>query len=151
MTRKILAVSTVGAFAIGAAACTSDGTDDSPGDDPIEEPAGDIGDDVEEPVDDGPRPRSLEQFLSDDDAPTPDDDAIEAQELVRMHSGMQSVLTERHRFVLIRRYGLEDSQFRTLSEVGRDMGLSRERVRQIEREALRRLREHAGIREAVNG
>jgi DNA-directed RNA polymerase sigma subunit (sigma70/sigma32) len=50
--------------------------------------------------------------------------------------------------VLSRRYGLDDSEYRTLSTVGKEMGLSRERVRQIEREALHKLREHSGIREA---
>lgn len=102
---------------------------------------------LEQPVDDGPRPRSLERFLSDEDAVSPDGEAIQSQELARMHVAFDMVLTDRHRFVLTRRYGLEDGEFRTLSEVGKEMGLSRERVRQIEREALIRLREQSNIRE----
>ncbi len=103
---------------------------------------------LEQPVDDGPRPRPLERFLSDDDAVEPDAEAIQGQELMRMHEAFLEVLTERQRFVLTRRYGLDDGEFRTLSEVGKEMGLSRERVRQIEREALNRLREQTTIREA---
>lgn len=102
---------------------------------------------LETPVDDGPRPRSMERFLSDDDAAQPDDESIQGQELARMQDAFLVVLSDRHRFVLTRRYGLEDGEFRTLSEVGKEMGLSRERVRQIEREALLRLRDQSAIRD----
>lgn len=102
---------------------------------------------LEEPVDDGPRPRSLERFLSDADSAHPDDEAIGTQELNRMHNAFAELLNDRQRFVLTRRYGLEDGHFRTLSEVGKELHLSRERVRQIERDALSRLRFQSGIRE----
>ena len=104
---------------------------------------------LDQPVDEGPRSRSLEHFLADEQAAHPDDQAINTQEIKRMLSAFSNVLTERHRYVLTRRYGLEDNQFRTLSQVGKGMNLSRERVRQIEREALTRLREQANIRDAL--
>ncbi len=100
----------------------------------------------EQPVDDGPRPRPLDRFLFDEDAAQPDDEAISAQELGRMNVALMSLLSERQRFVVSRRWGLEDGEFRTLSQVGKEMGLSRERVRQIESEALTRLRDQGGIR-----
>ncbi len=103
---------------------------------------------LEEPVDDGPRPRNLEGFMVDLDAQLQDGSVIQDQELKRMLEAFHVVLTDRQQYVLTRRYGLDDSEYRTLSTVGKEMGLSRERVRQIEREALHRLREHSGIRDS---
>jgi RNA polymerase sigma factor (sigma-70 family) len=48
-------------------------------------------------------------------------------------------LPERHRHVVVLRYGLGDSDPKTLEDIGRRLGLTRERVRQIEVEALKRL------------
>jgi RNA polymerase sigma factor (sigma-70 family) len=53
-------------------------------------------------------------------------------------------LPERERHVLVLRYGLVDEEPKTLEEIGKRLGLTRERVRQIELESLRRL---AGLRE----
>jgi RNA polymerase sigma factor (sigma-70 family) len=55
------------------------------------------------------------------------------------------ILGERERTVIILRYGLHGSEPKTLGEIGRRLGVSRERVRQLETEALKRL---ARVREA---
>jgi RNA polymerase primary sigma factor len=55
-----------------------------------------------------------------------------------------AALSDRERWVLVLRYGLDDSEPKTLEEIGRRLGLTRERVRQIEVESLRRL---ASLRE----
>jgi RNA polymerase primary sigma factor len=51
-----------------------------------------------------------------------------------------STLTPREQKVLILRFGLEDGRSRTLEEVGREFNVTRERIRQIEAKALRKLR-----------
>lgn len=104
---------------------------------------------IEEPVEDGRKARAVGHFLADEDAEGADDSIVHAQELVRMIEGMRDVLPERHRMVLEQRYGLDGRPSRTLSEVGRGIALSRERVRQLERDALRLLREAGRIREAA--
>ncbi|MDP9480089.1 MAG: RNA polymerase sigma factor RpoD/SigA, partial [Actinomycetota bacterium] len=52
-------------------------------------------------------------------------------------------LSERHRHVLVKRYGLGDSETATLAELSDELGISRERVRQLQREAERTLRNAA--------
>jgi RNA polymerase primary sigma factor len=83
---------------------------------------------------------TLGDFLQDDELPTPTDFA--SQQLLREDlSAALSHLNERERRIIDLRYGLVDGQRRTLEEVGRALGMTRERARQIEAEALRRLRQ----------
>jgi RNA polymerase primary sigma factor len=86
----------------------------------------------------------LGDFIQDDEIPAPDDTAT--YNLLREH--LESVLDglpPREVRILQLRYGLLDGQAYTLEEVGRKMGVTRERVRQIEAQALSRLR-HPAIR-----
>ena len=104
---------------------------------------------LDEPVDDdGPRSRPLGGLLADEDALDPLDDAIDRQETNRALAAVEH-LDERQRFVVTSRFGLDGDQPKSLAEVGRLMSLSRERVRQLEKEALRALREEGRIRESA--
>jgi RNA polymerase primary sigma factor len=86
----------------------------------------------------------LGDFIEDDEAPPPDDTAT--YNLLREHLGeVLDNLPPREVRILQLRYGLLDGQAYTLEEVGRKMGVTRERVRQIEAQALSRLR-HPSIR-----
>ncbi len=86
----------------------------------------------------------LSDFIQDHDAPAPDDTAT--FNLLRDHlEEVLESLPPREVRILQLRYGLLDGQAYTLEEVGRKMGVTRERVRQIEAQALSRLR-HPTIR-----
>jgi RNA polymerase primary sigma factor len=96
-------------------------------------------------------PLSLESTLLGTDDSTlgdvvPDDDAIDAQELVELSERRLNIeevlesLTPRERAVIRLRFGLEDGTPLTLAEVGGRLGVSRERVRQLEADGLRKLR-----------
>ncbi len=81
----------------------------------------------------------LGDFIEDDEAPPPDDTAT--FNLLREHlEEVLNGLPPREVRILQLRYGLLDGQAYTLEEVGRKMGVTRERVRQIEAQALSRLR-----------
>ena len=81
----------------------------------------------------------LGDFIPDDDAPAPADAA--SHTLLREQLGeVLDTLTPREEKVLSLRFGLEDGRSRTLEEVGREFNVTRERIRQIEAKALRKLR-----------
>ena len=81
----------------------------------------------------------LGDFIQDDNVPVP----AEAAAFTLLKEQLKEVLgtlTEREQKVLTLRFGLEDGRSRTLEEVGREFNVTRERIRQIEAKALRKLR-----------
>ena len=81
----------------------------------------------------------LGDFIQDDNVPVPADAA--AFTLLREQLGeVLDTLTEREQKVLKLRFGLDDGRARTLEEVGKEFDVTRERIRQIEAKALRKLR-----------
>jgi len=99
---------------------------------------------AEEPVSiDGPvgdeESSSLGDFIEDEDAPSPMDAAARQMLREQVQSALTS-LSEREREVLELRFGLKDGKDHTLEEVSRYFDVTRERIRQIEAKALRKLR-----------
>lgn len=88
--------------------------------------------------------RTLADFVEDDDSPTPEEVASQAL-LRRQLNDLLKTLPAREARLLAMRYGLLDGEVHSLQEIGERMGISRERVRQIESQAMRRLRK-AGVR-----
>ena len=81
----------------------------------------------------------LGEFIQDEDSPAPQDSA--AHTLLREQlEEVMDTLTPREAMVLKLRFGLEDGKARTLEEVGKQFDVTRERIRQIEAKALRKLR-----------
>ena len=83
--------------------------------------------------------RHLGDFIQDDNVPVPADAAAFTL-LKEQLEEVLGTLTEREQKVLTLRFGLEDGRARTLEEVGKEFNVTRERIRQIEAKALRKLR-----------
>lgn len=81
----------------------------------------------------------LGDFIPDDDAPAPAE-AVASTLLKEQLMDVLNSLTPREAKVLRLRYGLDDGKARTLEEVGKEFNVTRERIRQIEAKALRKLR-----------
>jgi len=99
--------------------------------------------------DDGVHARPLAQTLADELAPDPLDETARHEEERRARMALALDLDERHRSVVTSRFGLDGRDPQSLAEVGRRLDLSRERVRQLEKEALATLRGRGAIRETA--
>ena len=82
---------------------------------------------------------TLSDFIPDEETPSPDQSVVRKQARQEIDGALKT-LTSREQEVLQLRFGLRDGQARTLEEVGAELGKTRERIRQIEAKALRKLR-----------
>ncbi len=94
---------------------------------------------LDQPDDEGLR--VMDRLPAETTDPEPDQYAIQQQALARVRGAFGEILNEREQFILINHYGLDGTDARTMADIGKAMGLSRERVRQIECGALNRLRQ----------
>lgn len=84
---------------------------------------------------------SLLDFLSDEHSASPDQE-VAHRELEHLMKAWLGKLTDKHRYVIERRFGLNNIEPATLEELADEMSLTRERVRQIQQEALVKLKRH---------
>ena len=82
----------------------------------------------------------LDEMLMDANTKTPDTEMVEADDLHHV-LGLLEKMDKREATVLRLRFGLDDEESKTLKQIGECLGLTRERVRQIENEALSKLSE----------
>ena len=82
----------------------------------------------------------LEFIIADEDTPSPEEVIIKEQTRENLNAYLQKYLKPREIQIIKMRYGFESDTPMTLEEIGQEFGMTRERIRQIEARALRRLR-----------
>ncbi len=82
---------------------------------------------------------TISDFIKDEDTPTPEDNANRDYLKKQLQEKVLTKLSDRERKVIELRFGLQDGVARTLEEVGREFKVTRERIRQIESKALKKL------------
>ncbi len=98
---------------------------------------------LEEPTNDE-QDAEIGDFIEDDNSPSPPQ--LVADQLLREQvTELLERLPEREAYILKLRYGLQDGRIHTLEEVGHEIGVTRERVRQLEAQALNRLRHSSAL------
>jgi RNA polymerase primary sigma factor len=95
---------------------------------------------LEAPVGDEGEENQVRDFVRDVDAASPEEEAAHEVLKDQLETALEEVLTPREKMVLQLRFGLGDGHQYPLEKVGEQLGVTRERVRQIEAEALRKLR-----------
>ena len=99
--------------------------------------------------DEGDEDSKLVDFIQDFKTKSPD--KVTALELLKKHiKEIIAELTPREQKILEMRFGLEDGVAHTLEEVGREFGVTRERIRQIEAKAIERIEDHEGMRKLLD-
>jgi RNA polymerase sigma factor (sigma-70 family) len=99
---------------------------------------------LDSPLSESSPDATISDLLADDSQVTPEDELLCNSEKESLEKVLNT-LAPRETLVVKLRYGLTDGTEYTLAEIGRQLGISRERVRQIEDEALRKLRHHTRV------
>lgn len=95
---------------------------------------------IDTPLGNGDKESTMGDYLEDDNDNNKPEEAVVQSALVEEINKMLDTLTERERQIIIMRYGINNTPVRTLEDIGNELGITRERVRQIEKKVLRKLR-----------